>query len=193
MIKLSVIVIGVSAGGLKALSVILSSLSADFPVPIVIVQHLSPASKNLSVSQLDRISSLEVKEGEDKELLMPGYAYIAPPDYHLLLEKDHTIGLSVDPKVNYSRPSIDVLFETAAEAYAGELAAVVLTGANSDGTMGCCKIKEYGGIIIVQDPVSAEVETMPRSVIDNAGADYILPLAEIGPFLNKLVKENLYG
>ena len=189
MKTLSVIVIGASAGGLKALTEILSSLSADFKLPIVIVQHLSPESMNLSVSQLDRISPLEVKEADDKELILPGFVYIAPPNYHLLLEKDHSIGLSVDPKVNFSRPSIDVLFETAAEAFAGELAAVVLTGANGDGTMGCRKIKEYGGIIIAQDPETAEVDVMPKSVIDNVGADYILSLSEIGIFLNNLVKD----
>jgi two-component system chemotaxis response regulator CheB len=190
MKKLSAIVIGASAGGLAALSELLSSLSPDFPVPIAVVQHLSSESMNLSVAQLDRISPLEIKECEDKEPLLPGKVYLAPPNYHLLFQRDCTIGLSVDPKVNYSRPSIDVLFETAAEVFTDELAAVILTGANSDGTLGCRKIKEYGGMIIAQDPETAEVAMMPASVIENVGADFILPLYEIGTFLNKLVKEN---
>ncbi|MBI9108582.1 MAG: chemotaxis protein CheB [Spirochaetales bacterium] len=193
MRRLSAVVVGASAGGFRALSQLLSSLSENFPVPVVIVQHLSPESMNLSVAQLDRICRLEVKECDDKEPLLPGKVYIAPPNYHLLLEPDHTIGLSVDPKVNYSRPSIDVMFETAAEAYGDELAAVVLTGANNDGTMGCLKIKNFGGLVIVQDPATAEAETMPKSVIDNVGADYIIPLNEIGKLLNKLAEENPNG
>lgn len=184
---------GTSAGGLKALKRILSVLPTDFPVPIAVVQHISPQSRNLSVAHLNSNCLLEVIECEDKEPLSAGMVYIAPPNYHLLIEKDRSIGLSVDPKVNFSRPSIDVLFETAAEVFTDELAAVVLTGANNDGTAGSLKIKEYGGIVIVQDPATAESEMMPGSVIESAGADYILPLCEIGPFLNVLVKGKTDG
>ena len=184
---------GASAGGLHALSEILSGLNQDFSVPIVIVQHLSPDSKNLSIGQLGAKSRLYVKEADDKEILIPGFIYIAPPNYHLLIEKNGTFGLSVDAKVNFSRPSIDVLFETAAEAYLDNTVAVVLTGANGDGTAGCRKIRDFGGLIIVQDPETAEAKTMPASVIRHVGADYVLSLNEIIQLLSKISGENQNG
>ena len=130
-----------------------------------------------------------MKEAEDKEPLIAGRVYFAPPDYHLLIEKEKLIGLSIDPKVNYSRPSIDVLFETAADVYAERLAAVILTGANDDGTAGCEAVRSCGGIIIAQDPSSAESKVMPESVIKRVGADYILAIDEIAELLNKLSGE----
>jgi len=184
--KYSVVVIGSSAGGLNVLSEILSRLKKDFPVPIVIVQHLHPSSDDYFVKHLERITSLSVSEAEEKESLKPGHVYIAPPNYHLYIEEDETFSLSADEKVNYSRPSIDVLFESAAELYKEKTVGVILTGANSDGTKGAKLIKEYGGIVIVQNPNSAFSSVMPKSVITNCQTDYILEPEAIVEILNQL-------
>jgi two-component system chemotaxis response regulator CheB len=121
---------------------------------------------------------------------MPGMAYLAPPNYHLLLEPDRTFTLTIDERVNYARPSIDVLFETAAEAYKDKLIGIILTGANNDGSKGLKKIKEFGGLAIVQDPETAEVASMPRAAILTSVVDHIIPLEEIAPLLNSLNEIN---
>ena len=136
------VVIGVSAGGMKALPAVLASLPSDFPVPVAVVQHLSPDGHNsYFINYLNQRLSVVVKEADEKEAVELGHVYIAPPNYHLLIENDRTFALSVDKKVNYSRPSIDVLFETASEVYGSSLIGVVLTGARSDGAKGLKKIK----------------------------------------------------
>jgi len=178
------IVIGTSAGGLDALGVILPMLSADLPVPILIVQHISASSDSFIVTYFDRLCDLKVKEAEDKEILQPGMVYFAPPDYHVLIEDDRTISLSNEDKVNYSRPSIDVLFETASWVFKNRLIGIILTGANWDGAAGCELIKNSGGLTMVQDPKSAAVARMPESVLERIKPDYILPLAEIGKLIN---------
>lgn len=180
-------VIGVSAGGLDALSTILPELPADFPIPVLVVQHLHHASDNFLAIHLDNLSKIKVKEAEEGEKIRPGIAYIAPPGYHLLVEEDETLSLSVDEAVNYARPSIDVLFETAADVYATALIGVILTGANDDGSRGLKKIKDEGGLAIVQDPKTAYVEIMPLAALQMVEADHILPLKEIGPFLRRLL------
>ena len=180
------IVIGSSAGGVKALKVVLSSLAKDFSLPIAIVQHLGSGSNGMLAGQLCEKSHVLVKEAEDKESLRPGIAYIAPPDYHLLIEKDATFSLSVDEKVNFSRPSIDVLFESAAVAYGLGLVGIVLTGSNSDGALGLKKIHANGGLTIVQDPLTAESPKMPQYCLDAFDPDHILSLEEIGPFINSI-------
>ncbi len=128
---------------------------------------------------LDAKCRLKVKEAEEKEALAAGHVYVAPANYHLLVEKDRTLALSTEDKVNYSRPSIDVLFESAAEVFGRELAGVVLTGGNSDGTRGLRRIKSRGGLALVQDPASAEAPTMPQAAIDNCNVDHILSLADL--------------
>jgi len=180
------VVIGVSAGGLTALDRILPQLPRDFCVPILIVQHIGADSESYLPTHFDVRCAMKVKEAEDKERIQRGKIYFAPPNYHLMVEHDHCIALSIDAKVNYSRPSIDVLFETAAITYRQKLIGVVLTGANHDGARGLARIKQYGGLTIVQDPDTAEVDTMPRAAMEATDVDKVLPLNDIASFLNKL-------
>ncbi len=182
------VVIGVSAGGLAALDKILPVLKSSFSLPVLVVQHVSPTSENYLPIHFSHRCLLEVKEAEDKEQIEGGVIYFAPPNYHLLVEYNRSIALSTEERVNFSRPSIDVLFETAADAYLNELVGVVLTGANSDGAVGIAKIKQFGGLAVVQSPETAEAEAMPKAAIDAADVDYILPINEIGCFLNTLCK-----
>ncbi len=182
--KYRAIVMGVSAGGMNALEAVLFPLPPDFPVPLIIVQHMSPdQSDNYLIEYLNNNCSLNVKEADEKELIQGSNVYMAPPDYHLLLESDGTLSMSVDDRVNYSRPSIDVLFESAAEAYSSGLIGIVLTGANSDGAEGLKTIKENGGLTIVQDPETAESRAMPVAAIEKCDVDYILGLDKISDFL----------
>ena len=173
------IAIGSSAGGLNALKALVPALPSGFPASLFIVQHISPSSDNYMAYFLNNISNIRVKEADEKEEIQPGTAYIAPPNYHLLIEENHTLALSVEEKVNYSRPSIDVTFETAAYAYGSELIGIVLTGANSDGAAGLLKIKELGGYTIVQDPDDAEHNVMPLSAIHTAHPHETLSLQGI--------------
>ena len=184
--KYEAIVMGVSAGGMSALSTVLSRLPADFALPIIMVQHMDPNSRDYLPNHLDRECNIQVKEAEDKENIMSGVAYIAPPNYHLLLEEDRTFSLSVDDAVNYSRPSIDVMFETAADVFKRRLVGVVLTGANADGSNGLKKIKALGGLAVVQDPATAHVDYMPKAAIASTKVDHILPLEEIASLLTEL-------
>lgn len=183
------VVIGVSAGGLKALSTLVPYLPADFPLPVLVVQHVLGGSDSFLSEYLNGLSAVRVKEAEDKEQLERGTVYLAPPDYHMLVEEDGTISLSVDPKVNYSRPSIDVLFESAAFALGPGCIGIVLTGANRDGARGLAKIKNYGGLAIVQSPVTAEFPAMPSAALQEVQADYTLPLEQIGQLLQELGRE----
>jgi len=184
--KYKAVVIGVSAGGLVALDEILPKLDKAFPMPILVVQHISPSSDNYLPIHFDVRCELKAKEAEDKEPIHPGTIYFAPPNYHLMVECDRSIALSIDPKVNFSRPAVDVLFETAADAYKDELIGVILTGGNSDGSAGIAKIKQQGGLTIVQSPETAEAEAMPLAAIESTKIDHILPLHEIGNFLSEI-------
>ena len=134
--RFEAVVIGVSTGGVAALKIILGSLPADFPLPVIIVSHISPDSDNGLSLLLDSYSPLRVKEADEQEAIVSGTVYLAPPNYHLLVERGRTLALSIDPPVNYARPSVDVLFETAAEEYGQSLIGVILTGAGSDGSTG---------------------------------------------------------
>lgn len=182
------VVIGVSAGGLEALGLILPMLPAELPVPVIVVQHLGAESDGFLARWLDQRCAVRVKEAEDKEKAEPGTVYLAPANYHLLLEDDASFALSLESQVNFSRPCIDLLFESAADVYGAELIGIILTGANDDGSRGLARIKEAGGLAIVQDPAGAEVATMPRAAIQASAVDFVLPLAAIGRFL-----ANLYG
>ncbi len=184
------IVMGASAGGMNALQKILKCLNKNFPKPIIIVQHLHPQGDDFMARHLNTICSLHVKESENRETIKPGTVYLAPPNYHLLVEKDKTFSFSTDERVNYCRPSIDVLFESAADLYGSKLIGIILTGANNDGASGMKIIRKNGGLTIVQDPSTAEVEIMPESAMQITTVDYILPLEEIGPFLVN-INENL--
>ncbi len=182
------IVIGGSAGALEALAVILPALPSSCDVPIVIVVHLPPAAPSLLPTVLQPRSALLVKEAEDKEPLMGRTIYVAAPNYHLLVERDRTFALSVDDLVHFSRPAIDVLFESASEAYGPNLAGVVLTGANADGAAGLAAIKRRGGITIAQAPDSAAVPAMPEAAIDTGTVDHVLPPAGIAALLSELTR-----
>lgn len=185
------IVIGTSVGGLNALQKILGPLPANFSLPILIVQHRLPAPDDFLTFSLNESCPLTVKEADEKEPIKPGFVYIAPANYHLLVEQNKTLSLSIDSKVCYSRPSIDVLFETAAEAYLSGLIGIILTGANDDGTIGLKKIKEKGGLTIAQDPATAESGVMPLSAIRENVIDQILPLAEIASFLSQFTGKRI--
>ncbi|MFH1297354.1 MAG: chemotaxis protein CheB [Bacteroidota bacterium] len=181
------VVIGSSAGGMNALKTIFKVLDKRFPLPVIIVQHMSADADNYLPSFLNNMKKIKVKEADEKEHPRPGVAYVAPPNYHLLMERDKTFSLTVGERVNYARPSIDVLFETAAEAYREKLIGIILTGANNDGTMGLKKIKSLGGLVIIQDPDEAESDSMPRSAFDAVNIDHVLKLKEIANFLNTLI------
>ncbi|HJN05902.1 MAG TPA: chemotaxis protein CheB [Bacteroidales bacterium] len=180
------VVIGASAGGFYAFRKLIPKMPKDFSMPILIVQHTSPTSDNYLAQFLNKLSKLNVKEVDEKEEIKSGYVYIAPPNYHLLIEEDHTLSLSTEEKKNYSRPSIDILFETAAIAYGKSLIGIILTGANDDGAEGLLAIQKAGGFCIVQKPDDAEVDTMPIAAIEQAKPNKILKLDEIAKFLTKL-------
>lgn len=180
------IVIGVSSGGMSALKIISSSLPVNFKLPIIIVQHVSAHSDSHWIKLLSEKSHLNVKEADEKDAIEKGNIYIAPPNYHLLIEKNKTFSLTIDERVNFARPSIDVLFESAAEAYTNKVIGIVLTGSNSDGTKGIKRIKECGGLAIIQDPETAESEHMPKAAIAAIVPDYILPLEDIIKLLIQL-------
>jgi two-component system chemotaxis response regulator CheB len=180
------VVIGASAGGLTALEVLLPCLPVHYHLPVIIVQHSHPGSDDFLTRYLNNKCRLIVKQADDKEPVLPGVVYFAPPNYHLLIEMDHSFSLSVEEPVNFARPSIDVLFETAAEAYGSRLMGIILTGASADGARGLMKIKSAGGIAVVQDPRTAEAQIMPKSAISAGEVDFILPLEAIGKFLARL-------
>jgi two-component system chemotaxis response regulator CheB len=188
----SIVAVGTSLGGFEALSTILDGLPADFRLPIVVVQHRSlddPAALAQLVASRTR---LPVSEVDDKEPIQPGHVYLGPPNYHLMIDRDY-FSLSMDSPVLCARPSIDVLFESAADSYGSEVVAVLLTGASRDGTNGLAKVKRRGGFTIVQDPATAGSPVMPASAIAAIKVDRILPVAEIPVFLNRLVQETSFA
>jgi two-component system, chemotaxis family, protein-glutamate methylesterase/glutaminase len=174
---------GVSAGGWGALKSLLEVLTADFAPAMVIVQHLHPEQDDFLVEHLGQVSRLPVKEAEEKEVIRGGTVYLAPANYHLLIEMDKTFSLCSGEKVNFSRPSIDVLFETAAEAYGAELIGLILTGASKDGAAGLRRIKAGGGLAVVQDPATAEYPAMPRAALEEVQVDHVLSINRIGRLL----------
>ena len=180
------IVIGVSSGGMNAMKVMFSLLPKNFSIPIIIVQHISAHSDSQWIELLNEKSNLNIKEADEKEKIEKGNVYIAPSNYHLLIGNDETFSLTIDERVNYARPSIDVLFESAADVYASKLIGVVLTGSNNDGTKGLKRIQECGGLTIVQDPKTAESAYMPASAIASIKPDYILALEDIIQLLIKI-------
>lgn len=183
MKKYKAIVIGVSAGGMAALTKLLPMLPETFSLPVIIVQHLHPNQGEFYIQYFNERTFLTVKEADEKENVRPGYIYFAPPNYHLLIEEDRTFSLSLDERVNYSRPSIDVLFESAADTYCPELIGIILTGANNDGADGLRLIKERKGMTIVQSPSDASSPFMPRAAINATKPHYILPLEDMGALL----------
>jgi two-component system chemotaxis response regulator CheB len=182
-----IVALASSAGGLSALSEILSALPRDFPVPLGIVQHLDPRHRSLMAKILSGRTPLAVKEAEDGESLQPGTVYVAPPDKHMLIDQDGMISLTHSELVHFVRPSADLLFESIAASYKERSIAVVLTGSGSDGSMGVQAIKKMGGTVIAQDETSSEFFGMPGAAIQSGNVDFILPLKEIAPALVTLV------
>jgi two-component system chemotaxis response regulator CheB len=186
MMQYEAVVIGASSGGWEALAEIFQALPGDFSLPIIVAQHLHPLQDAYFFTRMNDVCTLSVKDADEKELIKPGFIYFAPPNYHLLIEKDRTFSLSVDELVNFSRPAIDVLFESAAEVYQDKLIGVILSGGNQDGARGLKLIKENFGLTIVQDPATSQTEYMPQAAIKEVEVDHVLPLSEIGPFLTGL-------
>jgi two-component system chemotaxis response regulator CheB len=184
--KYRAIVIGASSGGPAAVSKILSGLPETFSFSIMVVIHRGHEAGDYMERSLNEKCRCRVKQADDKEAIEAGTVYIAPPDYHLQVEDDGTLSLSADSPVNYSRPSVDVLFESAADSFEAELVGIVLTGANNDGSRGLKCIGDMGGMTVVQDPTSAEWPYMPRSAVEAARPALVLPLEEISCFVQDL-------
>jgi two-component system chemotaxis response regulator CheB len=182
-----IVAMAASAGGLTALSEILSALPADFPVPVVVVQHLDPRHRSLMAEILERRTPLRVKQAQAGDRLEPGTVYVAPPDHHLLVNRDGTVSLSQSELVHFVRPSADLLFESMAASYGERSIAVVLTGSGSDGEMGVRAVKTRGGTVIAQSEESAEYFGMPGAAIATKSVDFVLALEEIAPALVTLV------
>lgn len=180
-----IIVIGTSRGGLKALQELLSALDNTFQIPIVIVQHRGKETETGLCEFLSNYSALPISEPDDKEPIMPRRIYLAPRDYHLLIE-NRSFALSIDPPIVFARPSIDLLFECAAEQYGPAAVGVILTGRNRDGARGLSAISRRGGLTIVQDPNSAEFREMPDASIAQTEVDCVLPLKGIARRLVEL-------
>ena len=181
-----IVVMGASWGGLGALRQLLAALPAGFASVIAVAQHRSSDSRTGALAHaLGETCPLPVCEVEDKDPLEPGRVHLAPADYHLLVE-DGTFALSTDERVRFSRPSIDVLFESAASVYGSRVVAVVLTGANSDGAAGLAAVRRSGGLTVVQDPATAERRAMPDAAIATGAAQRVLPLSDIASLLAEL-------
>jgi len=180
------IVIGASAGALEALSVILPALPGNFDLPLMVVVHIPPDKRSVLAELFQAKSRIVVLEAEDKQPIRGGTAYFAPPNYHLLVEANGTLSLSSDEQVLFSRPSIDVLFETAADAYGAALIAIVLTGANQDGAAGLRAVVEAGGTALVQTPEGAFASAMPEAAIAMCPTAHVMPLEAILSFLQKV-------
>ena len=180
-----IIVVGASWGGLAAVRAIVGALPADFDIPIVIVQHRHRDSDSRLGRFIVRHTHMHVCDVEDKMPVEPGRLYVAPPDYHTMVEEGH-LALSTDAPVRYSRPSIDVMLTSAADAYGRRTVGVILTGANADGAQGLRRVADVGGLPIVQDPASAEVSTMPAAAIAAVPQARVFPLDRIGGYLATL-------
>ena len=179
MTRARIVVVGASAGAIEAMQAILPALPADFPAPVLVVIHVPADRKSQIPNVLQPHCALTLREAQDKEPALPGTVYFAPPDYHLLVERDGLLSLSSEEPVLFSRPSIDVLFETAAEAFRSATAAVVLSGANSDGAQGAARIAQAGGAVLVQSPETAAAKAMPLAALAACPGAVVLPPSRI--------------
>lgn len=184
--RFQAVVVGVSTGGVHALQKLLGQLPADFPLPVLIVQHIGADAGSGLAKLLDERCPLSVKEADEQDEILPGRVYLAPPNYHLLVERDGFLSLSADAYVSFARPSVDVLFESAAAVFGPGLIGIVLTGANYDGSQGLKIIKQKGGTAIVQDPTDAEARQMPQAAIAATGVDYVVALNDMAALLRQL-------
>jgi two-component system, chemotaxis family, protein-glutamate methylesterase/glutaminase len=184
-----IVAIASSAGGLKALIQVLSQLPADFPAAIAIVQHLDPKHRSVMADILRRRTPLQVKQAEAGDRLTPGMVYIAPPNYHLLINPDRSLSLTQSELVHFLRPSADLMFESVAASYKDRAIAVVLSGTGSDGALGVQAIHEMGGTAIAQDQGTSEYFGMPSAAIQTGAVDFVLPLSDIAPTLIDLTMQ----
>lgn len=187
------LVIGGSAGSLDVLLKLLPALPADLAFPILIVIHRKNGADSLLPELLSGRTRLTVKEAEEKEPLLPGVIYIAPSDYHVLVEMDHTLSLDYSEKINYSRPAIDASFQTAAEVYKERLACILLSGSNADGVEGLNYVKQWGGLAVIQNPDTAQVAYMPAQAKLHVKIDHILNAEDMGDFINLLSQSTHHG
>ena len=181
--RLAGVVIGGSAGGIEALSTLLPALAPEIGVPVIIVLHLPRERPSLLSEIFGNLCRLPVREAQDKEPALPGVVYVAPPDYHLLLDRGPTLALSVDEPVHFSRPSIDVLFESAADALGAGALGIVLSGGNEDGARGLAAIGERGGVTVVQQPADARAALMPQAALAFGPVQHTLTAVEIAALL----------
>jgi two-component system, chemotaxis family, protein-glutamate methylesterase/glutaminase len=177
-----IVVVGTSWGGLAALRALTAPLPRDFGLAMAVVQHRHKDSDRLLATLLQERTALTVCEVEDKQPILPGFLFIAPPDYHLLIERGH-FSLSTDAPVRYSRPSIDVAFTSAADSYGARAVGIVLTGANADGSEGLAAIADHRGLAIVQSPATAESPTMPRAALEAVPSARVMPIPAIADLL----------
>lgn len=184
--KIAAVVIGTSAGGISALEILLKDLPAVYAVPIIIVQHISANAQGYFIKHFQKICALPICEVNDMDAVTNGKVFFAPPGYHLMIEPDKTFSLCVSEKISYSRPSIDVLFSTAAGVYQSHLLGIILTGANQDGKVGARQIKKHGGLMLVQKPLTAESPVMPEAVIKSGYYDAIATIETIASLLKKI-------
>jgi two-component system, chemotaxis family, protein-glutamate methylesterase/glutaminase len=185
-----VVAIGASSGGLEALKKVLGALPPDYPWPLLVVLHNSPRYRGSQLDELlARSCALRVQEAQPRAAAQAGVVHLAPAGYHLLLERDLRFSLSVDEKVSYARPSVDVLFDSLADACGAGAVGVILTGANDDGAAGLAAVRARGGLAIVQDPEEAQAPQMPQAALQRAGADHVLRLRGIAAKLAALPRE----
>jgi two-component system chemotaxis response regulator CheB len=183
--RFDVVAIGASAGGLNAISQLLHPLAPNFPCSVLVVQHLDPKHKSLMTELLSRITAVHVKHAEHGEIMMPGVVYVAPPDEHLLVGPG-TLQLAHSQLVHFSRPSIDLLFESVAGTYGSRAIGIVLSGSMHDGAAGIRTIKQAGGTTMAEDPAKSEFASMPKAAIATGCVDFVLPLPQLGPTLVQL-------
>jgi two-component system chemotaxis response regulator CheB len=184
--RIDAVVIGASAGGIEALTVLLSALSRELRPPVFIVLHLPRDRPSVLADIFAQKCAVPVREAEDKEMVTPGTVYFAPSDYHLLVDQGPQLALSADDPVHHSRPSVDVLFESAADIYKDRLLGIILTGANEDGASGLAAVHDAGGVTIVQRPDTARAPHMALSALKLRPADWVLTLNEIAGMLQTL-------
>lgn len=192
-VKYEAVVIGVSAGGMNALSALLSGIPENYTLPMIIVQHRAKEERDLLENVLQQKCKIKIKQADEKEAIKGGFIYVAPANYHLLIESDKTFSLSADATVRYSRPSIDVLFETAAEVYKEKLVGIILTGSNDDGANGMKSICSHNGMTIAQNPGEAQFPVMPEASIHTGAVKRVLLLIEIQQFLIQLSKNGTHA
>jgi len=188
-LKYQAVVVGASAGGIESFKRLLEKVGKDLKIPVLVVQHIRKGGNSNLAGLFAAMTGKDVREPETHDPILPGVIYIAPSDYHMAIEKEKTITLLSDAPVNYSRPSIDVLFESAAEVYREGLIGIILTGSSNDGSAGLLKIKELGGCTIVQSPDDAEYDVMPFSAMNTVDSSFIGNIEEIAYFLRDRLAE----